>query len=552
MSLPRIDIYDTTLRDGTQGEGFNLSLRDKLLVAQKLDEFGVDYIEGGFPASNPKDAAFFTEAVRLGLRHAKLAAFGMTRRRGIKVSEDAGLAALLRAQTPVITIVGKTSKKQAEQVLSVSADENVAMIGESVEFVVRAGRECVYDAEHFFDTFRADPAYALSTLAAAHQAGASVLVLCDTNGGTLPDDVAEAVTAVRQALPRARLGIHTHNDAGLAVACALAAIRAGCVHAQGTINGVGERCGNMDLTTLIANLRLKLHAPCLHGGPTSLTRLTELSRYVYDLSNTTPISGQPYVGSSAFAHKGGMHVHAIQKDTATYEHVDPAAVGNVRKILISELSGASNIAATAGRRYGLESDKQLLRQVLDRVCQLENQGWAFEVAEASFDLLVRKLIGRYTPLFDLVHYRVEILRQADAEAVSEATVKLEVGGVPRHEVAEGDGPIAALDAALRKALLPAYPALGRLHLIDYKVRVVPTYSGDGSMDETKSETASVVRVVAEFRREHGEGEAFFGTVGVSANIVDASYQALRDAYDHHLLAEAEATVGGKPAEGGKP
>ncbi|MFN4243033.1 MAG: citramalate synthase [Tepidisphaerales bacterium] len=547
MALPRIDIYDTTLRDGTQGEGFNLSLRDKLLVAERLDDFGVDYIEGGFPGSNPKDVAFFAEAARRRFRHAKLAAFGMTRRRGMRAEDDPQIQQLLAARTPVVTLVGKTSRWQVERVLAVSPDENLAMIGESVACVVRAGRECVYDAEHFFDGYRADPAYAIATLKAALQAGASVLVLCDTNGGTLPEDIAAAVAAVRQALPTARLGIHTHNDAGLAVAGALAAVRAGCTHAQGTINGVGERCGNMDLTTLIANLQLKLGAPCLHGGEGQLARLTELSRYVYDLSNTTPVGGQPYVGASAFAHKGGMHVHAIQKDTASYEHVDPARVGNVRKILISELSGASNIAATAGKKYGLENDKALLRQVLSRVCELENQGWAFEVAEASFDLLVRRLLGRYTPTFDLLHYRVEVIKQGDGEPVSEATVKLSVGSAVRHEVAEGDGPVAALDAALRKALLPSYPELKDLHLMDYKVRVVPTYSGDGSVDESKSETSSVVRVVAEFRREGGEaGDGYFGTVGVSANIVDASFLALRDAYDFHLLGEPADPARSKP------
>lgn len=549
MLSSRIEIYDTTLRDGTQGEGFNLSLRDKLLIARKLDEFGVDYIEGGFPASNPKDAAFFIEAASLRFEHAKLAAFGMTRRRGVAASADPGLTALLAARTPVVTIVGKTSKVQAERVLSVSPEENLAMIGESVAFITKSGKECVYDAEHFFDTFRADPDYAMATLLAAHDGRASVLVLCDTNGGTLPEDVEKAVHSVRQRLPGAKIGIHTHNDSGLAVACALAAIRAGSVHAQGTINGVGERCGNMDLTTLIGNLALKYQVPCL--TPMSLPKLTELSRYVYDLSNTTPVTGQPFTGPSAFAHKGGMHVHAVQKDTSTYEHVDPAAVGNVRKILISELSGASNIAATAGKRFGLEKDRVMLKRVLDKVCELENRGWAFEVAEASFELLVRKEIGRYQPNFDLIHYRVEVLRQGEGEAVSEATVKVIVDGESAHEVAEGDGPVAALDAALRKALVGVFPSLTRLHLMDYKVRVVPTYAGDGSVDETKSEAASVVRVVAEFRRETGSGgsgETFFGTVGVSGNVIDASYQALRDAYDHHLIAEAEAVDGGA----GKP
>lgn len=538
MLSGRIDIYDTTLRDGTQGEGFNLSLRDKLLIAQKLDEFGVDYVEGGFPASNPKDAAFFVEASKLRFSHAKLSAFGMTRRRGVRAAEDPGVKSLMAAGTPVITFVGKSSRFQVEKVLAVSPEENLAMIGETVEVAVKGGKEVVYDAEHFFDAFAADAEFAVGTLRAAHEAGASVLTLCDTNGGTLPEQVAAAVRAVRERIPGARLGIHTHNDSGLAVACALAAILAGATHAQGTINGVGERCGNMDLTTLIANLKTKYSADILQVH--SLARLTELSRYVYDLSNTTPVTGQPYTGPSAFAHKGGMHVHAVQKDSRTYEHIDPAEVGNVRKILISELSGASNIAATVGRKLGLEHDKAALRKVLEKVCELENRGYAFEVAEASFELLARRETKPYPAFFKLAHYRVEILKNGGAEPVSEATVKLTTPeGQIRHEVAEGDGPVAAIDAALRKALVPVYPALGRLHLMDYKVRVVPATLGDAD----KTETSAVVRVVAEFRRETSDSEGFFATVGVSGNIIDASFQALRDAFEYQLLHEGAGDEG---------
>lgn len=531
MQLGRIDLYDTTLRDGTQGEGFNLSLHDKLSIARKLDEFGMDYVEGGFPASNPKDATFFAEIARTPLKRAKLAAFGMTRRRGVKAAEDPGLKSLLSANTPAITIVGKTAKIQAERVLGVSPEENIAMIGESVEHLVKSGKEVVYDAEHSFDAFAADPGYALATWKAAADAGASVVCLCDTNGGTMPEQVAAAVQAARAHLPKVKLGIHTHNDSGLAVANALAAVLAGATHAQGTINGVGERCGNMDLTTLIGNLALKYKAPVLQKD--SLAGLTDLSRYVYDLSNTPPISGQPYTGPSAFAHKGGMHVHAVQKDSSTYEHTDPAIVGNVRKILISELSGASNIAATAGKKFGLENDKATMKRVLDKICDLENRGYAFEVAEASFDLLVRKEINQYRSFFTLHHYRVETGRTDGSEPLSEATVKLQVGQKVAHEVAEGDGPVAALDAALRKALLPSYPALSRLHLMDYKVRVVPTNLPD------TAETAAVVRVVAEFRRVANGVDSTFGTVGVSGNIIDATYQALRDAYEHHLLHEKQ-------------
>ena len=531
----RIEIYDTTLRDGTQGEGFNLSLQDKLLIAQKLDELGVDYIEGGFPLSNPKDAAFFQEVRSMGLKNAKVSAFGMTRRRGARAEEDPGMKALLEAQTPVVTIVGKTSDYQAKMVLNVTPEENVQMIADTIRFMRQAGRQVVYDAEHFFDTFRANPDYALRTLVAAQEAGASVLVLCDTNGGTLPEQIAEAVAAVKERTG-ARVGIHTHNDAGLAIANALAAIRAGASHAQGTINGVGERCGNMDLLPLIANLRLKYKLDCLREN--TLHRLTEVSRYVYETANQNLVPGQPYVGSSAFAHKGGMHVHAVQKDVSTYEHVSPETVGNTRKILISEMSGASTIAAKAGRKFDIESDKATLRRVLEKVQEMENHGYQFEAAEASFELLLRKEINRYHAFFDLHHYRVSVLKVNGANLpVSEATVKVRIGEVTEHCVAEGDGPVNALDGALRRALHPHYTAIDRVHLIDYKVRVI----------NSKDETAASVRVVIECRRERSDGtREVFGTIGVSQNIIDASWQALVDAYEYHLLHEEEAALAAVP------
>lgn len=524
----RIEIYDTTLRDGTQGEGFNLSLQDKLLIARKLDELGVDYIEGGFPLSNPKDAAFFQEVKGLGLRQAKVSAFGMTRRRGIAAQDDPGMKALLEADTPCVTIVGKTSDYQAKAVLGVTPEENLQMIGDSIQLMRSHGRQVLYDAEHFFDTFRANREYALATLRAAREAGASVLVLCDTNGGTLPEQIADAVAQVRQNTD-CRIGIHTHNDAGVAVANALAAIRAGASHAQGTINGVGERCGNMDLIPLIANLQLKYKLDCL--APGTLPQLTEVSRFVYETANLNLNPGQPYVGTSAFAHKGGMHVHAVQKDVSTYEHVSPESVGNSRKILISEMSGASNIVAKAGRKFDIESDKAVLRKVLERVQELENAGYQFEAAEASFELLLRKEIGRYRRFFDLEHYRVVILKMSAEAAVSEATVKIAVNGAPEHRVAEGDGPVNALDGALRRALKPHYQAIDRVHLIDYKVRVI----------NSKDETAASVRVVIECRRERGDGSReIFGAIGVSQNIIDASWQALVDAYEYHLIHEEEA------------
>jgi 2-isopropylmalate synthase len=523
MQTRRIEIYDTTLRDGTQGEGFNLSLQDKLQIAQKLDSLGVDYIEGGFPLSNPKDVAFFREVKDLKLKYAKIAAFGMTRRRGVKAEDDPGMKAILEAETPVVTLVGKSSEFHATKVLGVSLEENLAMIADSVRVMRSAGRQVVYDAEHFFDAYRANPQYAMKTLLAAQEAGASVLTLCDTNGGSLPELVSQAVAAVRKETS-ARVGIHTHNDSALAVANALAAINSGADHAQGTINGVGERCGNMDLLALVANLQLKYRLDCLQPG--TLQHLTELSRYVYEIANTHPVSGQPYVGSSAFAHKGGMHVHAIQKDASTYEHVSPEAVGNTRKVLVSELSGATNIAVKAGRKFNIENDKATLRRVLEKVQDLENAGYHFEVAEGSFELLVRREIGQYRSFLELMHYRVEVLKQNGGDPVSEATVKLRVNGQDEHRVAEGDGPVNALDSALRRALKNHFPQIEQLHLTDYKVRVI----------NSRDETAAKVRVVIECRRDRTDGaRESFGTIGVSENIIDASWQALVDAYEYHLL-----------------
>jgi 2-isopropylmalate synthase len=529
----RIDIYDTTLRDGTQGEGFNLSLQDKLQIAIKLDELGVDYIEGGFPISNPKDEAFFRDIRSIKLRHAKVAAFGMTRRRGVIAEQDTTLRALLAAETPVVCVVGKTSDYQVLNVLNVTLEENLSMIFDSVKLMKLAGREVVYDAEHFFDTYRKNPDYALATLHQAQQAGADVLCLCDTNGGTMPEQIAEAVARVKQ-ITSARIGIHTHNDCGLALANAQAAIHAGAMHAQGTMNGVGERCGNMDLITLIANLQLKYQLRCLQPG--TVQKLTETSRFVYETANVNPVNGQPYVGASAFAHKGGMHVHAVQKDSSTYEHVSPESVGNTRKVLVSELSGASNIAAKAGKKFNIENDKETLRKVLARVQDLENVGFQFEAAEASFELLLRKQIGQHRTFFELDYYHVSVIKNTDQTPMAESTLKLRVGDVTEHRVAEGSGPVDSLDRALRKALKDHYPAIADLHLIDYKVRVV----------NTREETAAAVRVTIEWKRRDAnahinaavnaeETPQYFGTIGVSSNIIDATWQALVDGYEYHLI-----------------
>ena len=525
----RLTVYDTTLRDGTQGEGFNLSLRDKLAVAERLDDLGVDLIEGGFPQSNPKDSAFFDEVRRLGLR-ARVAAFGMTRRRNARPGDDPGVNALLAAETPVVTIVGKSSRFHLETVLGVDVAENRDMIAETVGHVAGEGREVVYDAEHFFDAYAEDADHALSTLRAAADAGAACMCLCDTNGGSLPERVAAATGRVVRDLPGVAVGIHTHNDGGVALANALAAVRAGATHGQGTINGVGERCGNMDLLPFVATLALKYPGEYdLLDGDDSLAKLTAVSRFVYETANLNLPPGQPYVGPSAFAHKGGMHVHAVRKHSGTYEHVDPAAVGNARRVLVSELSGQSNIAEKAGRKFGVETDRDLQRRVLDRVQDLEHAGYVFEAAEASFELLFRREIGRRREYFELDHWRCVILRNAADAPVAEATVKLRVGGAIEHRVAEGRGPVDALDAALRLALRDHYPAIGDLSLADYKVRVV----------DTAAATAARVRVVIEFKDAQADAGRF-GTVGVDENIINASWEALIDGYEYHLLHREEA------------
>lgn len=534
----RVQVYDTTLRDGTQGEGFNLSLEDKLSIALKLDELGVDFIEGGFPLSNPKDTAFFKQIREKDLKNAKVSAFGMTRRRGIKAEDDPGMRALLDAQTPAVTIVGKTNTYQVEHILNVSLAENLQMIGESIALMHQHNRQVIYDAEHFFDQYKADRSYAIETLMAARDAGASVLVLCDTNGGSMSEFVADVAADVVQTL-KTPIGVHTHNDAALAIANAMAAVHAGVSHVQGTINGVGERCGNMDLIPLIANLVLKYGYDCLKPG--TLNKLTEISRFVYETANQIPASGQPYVGASAFAHKGGMHVHAIQKDPSTYEHVKPESIGNARRVIVSELSGVSNIVNKAGQRFHLANDKAMQRKILHQVQDMENAGYQFEAAEGSFELLIRKNVGQYHPFFELEHYRVIVLKTDSNKPSAEASVKLKIAGGYEHRVAEGDGPVNALDAAMRRALRPHYPEVENIHLTDYKVRVI----------NSRAETAAIVRTVIECKRTRVDGTyELFGTIGVNVNIIDASWSALVDAYEYHLLhveeeraqAKAPATV----------
>lgn len=518
--MDSIEIYDTTLRDGSQGEGVNLSLADKLSLTRALDWLGVAYIEGGWPGSNPKDEEFFAQARSLALETARITAFGSTRHFRNQPEDDPNLRKLVESGAHVITIFGKTWDLHVREALRVGPDDNLAMIASSVSFLrTEAGVPVFYDAEHFFDGWRANPGYALDTLQAAYEAGAARLVLCDTNGGSLPHQVAEAVAAVRARLPAAVLGIHVHNDGGMAVANTLAAITAGCQQVQGTINGVGERCGNVDLTTVIANAEIKLGLRCLPAG--RLERLTEISRLVWERINLVPPANQPYVGRAAFAHKGGIHVSAVQRNSATYEHVGPEMVGNTRRILISELSGRSNVQAKLSSRYPQLKDADVVKTVLDEVVERENAGYSYEAAEASFDLLVRRCIGAYQPSFQLHHYRIHGLGTPGSQVdLVEATVKLTVDGHVRLCAAEGHGPVDALSHALREALLPAYPRLADLHLIDYKVRVVD--SADG--------TAAKVRVLIE---SQWQGRSI-GTVGVSENIIEASWLALVEAVEAAL------------------
>lgn len=515
-------IYDTTLRDGTQGEGVSFSLQDKLKICERLAEMGVDFIEGGYPLSNEKDVAFFERVRDLQLGDCKVCAFGMTRRRGIAAQNDPGMLAMANAQTPVCTIVGKSWDFHVTDVLNAALEENLEMIGDSVEFLGRSS-EIVYDAEHFFDGYKANPSYAVQTVLAAAQAGARWLALCDTNGGTLPSEITAIVSAVREATAQydLQLAIHCHNDGDLATANSLAAVEAGCNQVQGTINGIGERCGNADLIAVIANLGLKMQGLELLGGR-SLEHLTELSRYVYETANLQLRNSQPFVGQSAFAHKGGMHVHAVNKAAHTYEHLNPAAVGNERRILVSELSGRSNIIALT-TKHNIENDRQLMDAILAEVVRQENQGYQYESAEASFDLLVKRCANKFRPHFETVKYRVVA---GDRNAVSnhafaEAITKLRVDGKDVFEAAEGHGPVNALDSALRKSLGTAFPALEQMVLVDYKVRVVNCEAG----------TAARIRV----NIESSDGEHVWGTIGVSENLIEASWLALVDAVEYKLL-----------------
>lgn len=520
MNDTNVKIYDTTLRDGTQGEGISFSVTDKLLIAQRLDEFGVDYIEGGFPGSNPRDITFFQEAQRLQLKHAKLAAFGSTRRAGVKAEEDAQLKTLLDSGMPVMTIVGKTWDLHVTEILRTTLDENLAMIEDSVRYLVGQGREVIYDAEHFFDGYRADPDYALKTLAAALRGGASNLTLCDTNGGSLVGDFQDIVGKAVAEFGGENIGVHCHNDAGLGVALTLAGVAAGGTLVQGTANGYGERTGNANLITALPSLFLKMGrtANCAKH----LGELRELSLYFDELANLRPDTKAPYVGASAFAHKGGLHANAAQKVKSSYEHIDPELVGNQTRVLVSDMAGRSSVAMKA-RELGIEIDEKgpEIKKLIEKLKELEFEGYEFEAADASLKLLISKTLGNVPSFFEVENYRVMVERRENG-VTAEATVKVRVNEKSYHTVAECVGPVGALDKALRLALEDAYPELKTMALRDYKVRILQR-DGDGANSRT--------RVLI----ESGSDMDIWGTVGVNENIIEASWEALQDAVNYRLL-----------------
>ncbi|OGP27382.1 MAG: citramalate synthase [Deltaproteobacteria bacterium GWA2_57_13] len=530
-------IYDTTLRDGCQAEDISFTLQDKLRITEKLIELGIDYVEGGYPGSNPRDADFFRQVKKLKLKKTKIAAFGTTRRPSSKPSQDLNLKVLLDADTPVITLVGKSWDLHVRDDLRISKKANLEIITDSVAYMKSRVDEVIFDAEHFFDGYRSNPEYAIECLRAAQEGGADWIVLCDTNGGRLPSDIRAAITALAGEITTP-LGIHCHNDGELAVANTMAAVEMGVRQVQGTINGFGERCGNLNLCSLIPNLQLKMGKKCI--DPEQLKRVREVSHYFYELANIQPNKHQPYVGDSAFAHKGGLHVSGILKNRETYEHIDPELVGNRQRVLVSDLAGRSNIVYKA-EEYGIElkNDDHAVQEILSRIKDLESQGYEFEAAEASFELLIQEALGRRKKNFRLVGFRViDEKRKENEPPISEATIMVEVDGVLEHAAAMGNGPVNALDMALRKALTKFYPSLKEVELLDYKVRVLS--SGEG--------TAASVRVLI----ESGDKKEQWGTVGVSHNVIEASWQAVVDSIDYKLYKDAkEARSKGAERQGVK-
>lgn len=513
-----IAIYDTTLRDGTQREGISLSLADKLKITRLLDNFGVAYIEGGWPGSNPKDAAYFDAVQGMELKHAKIAAFGSTCRKNSDPADDPNIKALEDARTPVVTVVGKTSMLHVTEVLQTTPDENLRMIRDSLRYLKSLGKEVIYDAEHFFDGAKLDKEYALDTLEAAIDGGADVLVLCDTNGGSMPWEITRWVDIVKAAFPGVPLGIHTHNDGELAVANSLAAVMAGVVQVQGTINGYGERCGNANLCSIIPDLELKMGYSCL-PDKTNLRQLVPLSRTVAEIANLAPDNHLAYVGKSAFAHKGGIHVAAMRRNIHSYQHIDPELIGNEMRVLVSDLSGQGNLLSKA-EEFGLDVSQTEAMKVLNEIKVLESQGFVFEGAEASVAIRLHRASPDYKPVFTLIDYTAIVEDRQGRGSLSEAMVKLDVDGDIVHTAAEGNGPVNALDLALRKALLPRYPQLADFQLADYKVRILDGNNG----------TAATTRVLIDTQN----GNQRWSTVGAGTNIIQASWRALVDSVEYGL------------------
>lgn len=516
--MTQVFIYDTTLRDGTQREGISLSVDDKLKITQKLDAFGVHYIEGGWPGSNPKDAEYFRRVASLDLKQAKITAFGSTRRKNTNPADDVNIKALLDAETPVVTLVGKSWDLHVLDVLETTHEENLAMIEESVAYCKSQGKEVIYDGEHFFDGYKANPEYALATVKAAAIGGADYVVLCDTNGGSLPWEIEEIVTAVSQSLPNTQLGIHTHDDDGCGVANSLAAIKAGARHIQGTINGYGERVANANLCSVIPDLQLKMGYTCVPDE--NLTQLTELSRYVAEVANLEHDDHLPFVGASAFAHKGGIHVAAMLKNADSYQHINPELVGNLQRSVVSELSGRGNLIDKA-EQFGLNTESLDLRQALSQIKELEARGFTFEGAEASVELMLRRTHPAYVPPFELIDYSVNVQQRKRRGLSAEAIVKVRVGPKMMHTVAEGNGPVNALDTALRRALIDVYPKLQSVKLVDYKVRIL----------DSENATGAIVRVLIDSK----SNEKAWSTVGADTNIIQASWRALVDSMEYALL-----------------
>ncbi len=519
MVKREIKIFDTTLRDGTQGEQISFSVKDKLRIAERLDDFGIQYIEGGWPGSNPKDSLFFQKAKTKHFKHAKIVAFGSTQHIGHKAEDDSNLQSLLKSETPAVSIFGKSWLLHVTKALKISPEQNLKIIEDSIKFLKAHNKEVIYDAEHYFDGFNEDPDYAIQTLIAAENAGADVLVLCDTNGGTLTSDLVQVIRKTKEkvSIP---LGIHAHNDSDIAVANTIAAVQEGCVHVQGTINGYGERCGNANLCSVIPNLQLKCNCNCVPER--NLQKLTMLSHFVTEVANLSQPLNLPYVGRSAFAHKGGIHVSAVMKDSRTYEHINPEKVGNSQRVLISDLSGRSNVLYKADKlKIDLEKHKDKVPEIVKKLKNLENEGYQFEAAEGSFELLLKKMTGEWKDFFKLEGIRVTVEKDESGIPRSEATIRLNVDGKKEHTAAEGDGPVNALDKALRKALTKFYPSIEKMKLTDYKVRVL----------DAEKATAAKVRVLID---SASKGNSW-GTVGVSENIIEASWQALTDSIAYYLM-----------------